>query len=167
MILGSNHTGNYQEPGMRFEQTRAILQHLVPNYHRAVSDYYLAMAEGDVSPRVRLMLDYLIDHEQHRALALGEFCRDAKPHVLDYWFKGLEINFPEAQEDVLEEVARTDLDQLIRSEVIYKNGLINYFGHLLDHCTSKETTNLFQALKTQEEKAMKRMIRHSQGLADL
>jgi len=152
---------------MRFEQTRTILQHLAPDYHRTVSHYYQALADGDISPRVRLMLDYLIDHEQHRALALGEYCQGAKPHVLDYWFKGLEINFPEAKESVLGEAARTDLDQLIKSAVSYKNSLINYFAHLLDHCTSKETTNLFQTLKTQEEKAMKRMIRHAQGLADL
>ncbi|NOR49883.1 MAG: aminoglycoside phosphotransferase [Desulfuromonadales bacterium] len=152
---------------MRFEQTRAILQNLVPNYHRTVSDHYQTMLDGDVSPRVQLMLDYLIDHEQHRALALGEYCRDAKPHVLDYWFKGLEINFPEARKDVLGDAARTDLDQLIKSEVSYKNSLLDYFAHLLDHCTSKETTDLFQTLKNQEEKAMKRMIRHSQGLADL
>ena len=113
------------------------------------------------------MLDYLIDHEQHRALALGEYCRDASPHVLDYWFKGMEINFPEAQQDILTEDSRTDLDQLIKSAVSYKNTLISYFAYLLDHCTSEETTYLFRTLKTQEEKAMKRMIRHSQGLADL
>ena len=152
---------------MRFEQTRTILHQLAPNYHRAVSDYYLALSEGDVSPRIRLMLDYLIDHEQHRALALGEYCRDASPHVLDHWFKGVEINFPDAREDVLGEDARTDLDQLIKAAVSYKSTLISYFAYLLDHCVGEETTHLFRTLKTQEEKAMKRMIRHSQGLADL
>ena len=152
---------------MRFEQTRAILQHLVPDYHRKVSNYYQKMADGDVSPRVQLMLDYLIDHEQHRALALGEFCRDASPHVLEHWFKGVEIKFPEARKDILGEAARTDLDQLIKAAVNYKSDLISYFAHLLERCDGKETTNLFQTLKSQEEKAMKRMIRHSQGLADL
>jgi hypothetical protein len=152
---------------MRFEQTRTILQQLVPNYHRAVSRYYQALADGEVSPRVRLMLDYLIDHEQHRALALGEFCRDASPHVLEHWFKGVEVNFPHARADLLDDAARTDLDALIKAAVDYKRTLIAYFGHLLEHCSEKETLNLFQTLKTQEEKAMKRMIRHAQGLADL
>ena len=152
---------------MRFEQTRTILQHQVPDYHRTVSRYYKELADGEVSPRVRLMLDYLIDHELHRALALGEFCHDASPHILDHWFKGVEINFPVAASDILGENARTDLDQLIKSAVSYKSNLIGYFTYLLDHCEGKETTNLFQTLKTQEEKAMKRMIRHAQGLADL
>ena len=58
---------------MRYEQLHNILHHLAPAYHRKVSDYYQALADGDVSPRVQLMLDYLIDHEQHRALALAEF----------------------------------------------------------------------------------------------
>ena len=152
---------------MRYEQTREILQHLVPNYHRTVSHHYQKLAEGDVSPRVRLMLDYLIDHEQHRALALGEFCRDASPHVLEHWFKGVEVNFPEARADLLADAARTDLDELVKAAVTYKRILIGYFAHLLDHCRNTETQYLFLTLKTQEEKAMKRMIRHAQGLADL
>jgi hypothetical protein len=152
---------------MRYEQTRSILQHLAPNYHRAVSQYYQALADGDVSPRVRLMLDYLVEHEQRRALALSEFCQDASPHVLEHWFKGIEVNFPEARADLLGETAKTDLDELIKAAVDYKRTLIGYFAHLLEHCTEKDTLHLIQTLKTQEEKAMKRMIRHAQGLADL
>lgn len=152
---------------MRFEQTRTILQHLAPDYHRKVSGYYQVLAEGDVSPRVQLMLDYLIDHEQRRALALGEYCRDASPHVLDHWFKGVEINFPQARQEILDDAAKTDLDQLVKSAVNYKSTLISYFDHLMSLCTGEETCHLFKTLKAQEEKAMKRMIRHSQGLADL
>lgn len=152
---------------MRFEQSRAILQHLAPDYHRKVSQYYKAMAEGDVSPRVRLMLEYLIDHESHRSLALWDFCKEASPHVLDQWFKGLEVNFPQAKGDVLDAAASHDLDLLVKAAVCYKTTLISYFDHLLEHCTDKESRDLFQSLKNQEEKAMRRMIRHSQGLADL
>jgi hypothetical protein len=152
---------------MRFEQTRTVLKHLAPDYHRKVSGYFQAMADGEVSPRVRLMLDYLIDHEQHRALALGEFCQDASHHVLEHWFKGLEINFPEASADVLGDSARTDLDQLVKAAVEYKKNLVSYFNYLHEHCSDKETCHLILTLKTQEEKAMKRMIRHAQGLADL
>jgi rubrerythrin len=152
---------------MRFEQVRAILQNLVPEYHRKVSGYYLEMADEELSPRVRLMLDYLIDHEQHRALALGEYCKDTSHHILEHWFNGLEINFPSPSQDILNESAKTDLDQLIKSAVTYKKNLTSYFGHLLDHCTEEEVSDLFQTLKKQEEKAMKRLIRHAQGLADL
>ena len=152
---------------MRFEQTKTILQNLVPNYHRTVSQIYQDMADGEVSPRVRMMLDYLIGHEKNRALALGEFCQDASQHIMEHWFKGVEINFPVAKADILEDAARTDLDQLIKSAVSYNNTLIDYYAYLVDHSSVKETINLFQTLKTQEEKAMKRMIRHAQGLADL
>jgi hypothetical protein len=152
---------------MRYEQTRTILQHLAPDYHRTVSRCYQTLADGEVSPRVRLMLDYLIDHEQHRALALGEFCQGASAHVLDYWFKGIEINFPQVRADLLGESARTDLDELVKVAVAHKRTLIDYFAHLLGHCRETEPQLLFEALKTQEEKAMKRMVRHAQGLADL
>lgn len=152
---------------MRFEQTRTILQQLAPDYHRRVSSYYQALADGEVAPRVRLMLDYLIDHEQHRALALGEFCHDAPHQVLDHWIKGVEISFPQAKAEQLGAAAADDLDQLIKAAVNYKSSLIDYFAHLLEHCSDPQTSYLFEKLKLQEEKAMKRMIRHAQGLADL
>ncbi|MGK2904801.1 MAG: aminoglycoside phosphotransferase [Desulfuromonadales bacterium] len=152
---------------MRYEQMRTVLQQLAPNYHRKVSSHFQDLADGEVSPRVRLMLDYLIDHELHRALALGEFCHGARHHVLDHWFKGLEINFPEARADILGDAARTDLDQLVKAAVEYKKNLVSYFAYLSEHCSDKETSHLILTLKTQEEKAMKRMIRHAQGLADL
>ena len=152
---------------MRFEQAGNILRKLAPDYHRAVSHNFEKMADGEVSPRVRLMLDYLIDHEQHRALALKEFCEEASPHALDYWIKGLECNFPEVRADLLTDAARKDLDHLLCAAISYKTDLINYFTYLLEHCTDKKTFTIFQTLKNQEEKAMKRMIRHAQGLADL
>jgi hypothetical protein len=152
---------------MRYEQTRNILQNLAPAYHRKVSDFYRELAEGEVSPRVRLMLDYLIDHEEHRALALGEFCHGTPHKVLDHWLTGLEVNFPQAQADVLCESAGRDLDLLIKAAVCYKRTLVDYFSYAHEHCTDKQTGHLFQTLKLQEEKAMKRMIRHAQGLADL
>ena len=68
---------------------------------------------------------------------------------------------------MLDPAAATDLDQLVKAAVSYKNTLIDYFAHLIDHCTEKQTLNLLQSLKSQEERAMRRMIRHSQGLADL
>jgi len=152
---------------MRFEQTGTILKRLAPDYHRAVSRIYQDMAEGNVSPRVRLMLDYLIDHEQHRALALKEFCEEASPQALDYWHRGLEIAFPHVDASILGENARTDLDQLLCAAITYKTTLFHFFDHLLEKCQDKNTADLFLGLKNQEEKAMKRMIRHAQGLADL
>lgn len=57
---------NRREKCMRYEQVRTILQQLAPAYHRRVSGYYQLLAEGSVSPRVRMMLDYLIDHGRYR-----------------------------------------------------------------------------------------------------
>jgi len=152
---------------MRFEQAGNILRKLAPDYHRAVSRHFQIMADGDVSPRVRLMLDYLIDHELHRALALKEFCEEAPPRAFDHWIKGLDSHFPEARASLLTDAARKDLDHLLCAAIGYKTELINYFACLVEHCTDQKIRSLFETLKNQEEKAMKRMIRHAQGLADL
>lgn len=152
---------------MRYEQVRTILQQLAPAYHRRVSGYYQLLAEGSVSPRVRMMLDYLIDHEHQRAQALGEFCHAATHKVMDHWLKGLEMNFPVAVAEILVPGAATDLDQLVKAAVGYNMILINFFAYAGEHCSDHQTRDLFQTLKTQEEKAMKRMVRHAQGLADL
>lgn len=152
---------------MRYEQVRTILQQLAPAYHRRVCDYYQQLAEGEVSPRVRMMLNYLIDHELERARALGEFCHAAPHKVLDHWLKGLESNFPVADPAILSKAAASDLDQLVKAAVGFAVILINYFTYAGEHSGDQPTRHLFQTLKTQEERAMKRMVRHAQGLADL
>lgn len=152
---------------MRYEQVRTVLQHLAPAYHRQVGSYYQKFAEGEVSPRVRMMLNYLIDHELERARALGEFCHAAPHKVLDHWLKGLETNFPEADPAILGLNAATDLDQLVKAAVGFAVILINYFAYACEHSSDPSTRHLFQTLKTQEERAMRRMVRHAQGLADL
>lgn len=152
---------------MRFEQTRAILQQQVAPYHRYVSQLYQDFAAQELSPRNRLMIDYLIDHELRLALAIHDFIESAHPGALDYWFKRIEIPFPLATPAVLTEACRCDLDQLVGAAIHYKTALIAFYGHLLLNCDDAAATHLFQTLKDQEEKGMKRFIRHAQGLADL
>jgi rubrerythrin len=152
---------------MRFEQTRAVLQQQVAPYHRTVSQLYQDFCGQEVSPRNQLMLDYLIDHELRLALAIHDFMGSAHPGVLDYWFKRIEIPFPAATPEALTAACRTDLDQLVGAAIHYKTALIAFFEHLLLNCDDAAAAHLFQTLKDQEEKGMKRFIRHAQGLADL
>lgn len=152
---------------MRFEQTRDILQRQVAGYHRAVSRLYQEFADQEPAPRNRLMLDYLIDHELRLALAIADYMAEASEAALDYWFKRIEIPFPSPEAAILTEGCRTDLDQLVGAAIHYKSALIAFYAHLVQQCDATETARLFQSLKAQEEKGMKRFIRHAQGLADL
>lgn len=152
---------------MRFDQTRDILQHQVAPYHSAVSRLYEDFLEKEVAPRNRLMLEYLIEHEVRLALAIHTFIAEAPAKDLDYFFKRIAIPFPVPEEAKLTDSCRTELDQLVGAAIGYKKALINFYDHLVQQCESAETADLFQNLKAQEEKGMKRFIRHSQGLEDL
>ena len=152
---------------MRYDQTRDILQHQVAEYHRAVSHLYQTFAKQDITPRNLLMLEYLIDQELHLALAIHDFMAEAPPSALDYWFKRIEIPFPVPAAENLTDRCRTDLDQLVGAAIHFKTALIEFYDHLLQQCDEEETANLFQTLRDQEEKGMKRFIRHAQGLEDL
>lgn len=152
---------------MRFEQTRDILHHQVEPYHRSVSRLYQDFGELDIAPRNRLMLDYLIDHELRLALAIHDFMVSSPEDVIDYWFKRIEIQFPTPVAETLTDDCRCDLDKLVGAAIGYKKSLLDFFDHLLSNCDAAAPRNLFLALKGQEEKSMKRLIRHAQGLADL
>ena len=152
---------------MRFEQTRDILQHQVAEYHRAVSRLYQDFAEQGAAPRNRLMLDFLVDHELRLALAIDDFMAEAPHSTLEYWFKRIDIPFPVPGEETLTAACRTDLDQLVGAAIHYKSALISFYDHLVQQCDAPETADLFQTLRTQEQKGMKRFIRHAQGLEDL
>jgi len=152
---------------MRFEQTRDILQHLVEPYHRTVSRLYQEFGQEDISPRNRLLLDYLIEHELRLALAIHDFMESAPENVVDYWFKRIEIPFPTPDASPLTDACRNDLDGLVGAAIRFKTPLLDFYEHLLATCDSVEARQLFAALRAQEEKSMKRLIRHAQGLADL
>lgn len=152
---------------MRFEQTRDILQHQVAEYHRAVSRLYQEFAGQETAPRNRLMLDFLVEHELRLALAIHDFMAEAPPSSLDYWFKRIDIAFPVPGKETLTAACRTDLDQLVGAAIGYKSALIGFYDHLVQQCDAVETADLFQTLRMQEEKGMKRFIRHAQGLEDL
>lgn len=152
---------------MRFEQSSDILKHQVAGYHRALSTLYREFAVREPAPRIRLMLDYLIDHELRLALAIHDFMAEAPETALDYWFRRIEIPFPEPDPATLTDGCLLDLDLLVGASIQYKSQLIAFYDHLVQQCDSPESAALFQALKTQEEKGMKRFIRHAQGLADL
>lgn len=152
---------------MRFEQTGNILKKLAPSYHLKVREYFQQFSEGEVSPRVRMMLDYLMDHEELRARALAEFCETVPKQVLEHWLKGLEVEFPKMVDNLLDDGCRYDLNELIRVVVTYKQALIDYYQYAFEHAADPKTSAMFEQLKNQEDKAMKRLIRHAQGLADL
>ncbi len=152
---------------MRFEQTRTILQKLAPGYHLKVRDYFQQFGEGEISPRVRMMLDYLIEHEELRAQALADFCAAAPQKLLELWLKGLEVEFPQLVDNMLDDGCRYDLNELIRVAVTYKQALIDYYQYAVEHSADAKTSAMFEQLKNQEDQALKRLIRHAQGLADL
>ncbi|MDD2855116.1 MAG: aminoglycoside phosphotransferase, partial [Desulfuromonadaceae bacterium] len=109
----------------------------------------------------------LIDHEMRMALAIHDFMESAPVTAVDYWFKRIEIPFPEPNPDTLTDCCLVDLDMLVGAAIRFKTSIINFYEHLLLNCDSDETRHLFETLKAQEEKGMKRFIRHAQGLADL
>ncbi len=137
---------------MRFEQVRTILQKFAPDYHRQVSELYKDMTEKEISPRVRLMLEYLIDHEQSRALALSEFCREAPQQLLDQWLKGVEVHFPQVAVDVIEAGAGTDLDLVVKSAALHKKTLIDYFAHLLEKSRIVTSVTCFRHSRTRRRR---------------
>lgn len=152
---------------MRFEQTREILNHQVAEYHRTVSRLYEEFGQGNISPRNRLLLDYLVEHELRLALAIHDFMESAPETFVDYWFKRIEIPFPVPAVETLTDSCRSDLDQLVGVAISFKKALLGFYDHLLAHCDAVEARQLFTSIRTQEEKSMKRLIRHAQGLADL
>lgn len=152
---------------MRFAQTSDILQHQIAPYHQAVSSLYQELAKQNISPRNRLLLDYLIEHEDRLALAIHDFIKESHAQTMEYWFKRIELPFPDPDASPLVPNCLSNLDTLIGAAICYKTKLIEYLTHLYEQCDDDTTKHLFKTLKIQEETGMKRMIRHGQGLADL
>ncbi len=83
---------------MRFVQVRDILDH-TKEFHKRLSEIYQDLADHEEGVKIKLLLDYIVRHEQHLEKALADYEESASIQILDTWFQFSQdestLKFPE------------------------------------------------------------------------
>ena len=74
---------------MKVQQTHSVID-LAREFHEQVGEYYHRLADAAQQTRVRLLLDYMSQHEQRLASALADYEDLAPKAILNTWLQSTE-----------------------------------------------------------------------------
>ena len=151
---------------MKFEQTRDLIDHVV-SFHSMLSAHFLELSEKTDNQRLKLLLDYLVEHERAQACRLAEYAEDAPDHVLGRWFQfsDCEEKFKELKDSLGGEES-TVMDVVDLTVRLY-DCLIGQFNAFAEGAEVDEIRDVCRSIAALEKKDKLKIVRNSRMLEDL
>ncbi len=152
---------------MSNEQTRDILEH-ARQFHRQVSEFYSQLRCQAEKERIKMLLDYMIRHEDNMVKALEDFERSAPKHLLGACFKVGRQFRPCC--DVVRELnisADMSVDEVIQIGLEFNDCLIAVYKDRAENAPDEKVRGVFQNLVALAQKEQRLLSRDAQRLLDL
>lgn len=151
---------------MRFKTIDEVLEWVVV-FHRSLEQRYRAMAAGPVRERVKLLLDYLADHERALAGQLEAYRDQAPPRVLQTWHGRLaDPVFPASLEELTGHLSEVETPTVLHTALQLHDQLIDLYHYLAETAQQESTMELFDNLLALEEHEKLRLVRDATRLED-
>ncbi len=150
---------------MRFQRTRDILLQ-AQTFHTMASNYFLDLERELDQKRVRILLDYLVKHEENLASSMEKFREDVSHDVLDAWFD----NAPDIELDKalasLAQLSPQDIDDVIRVGMHLGDYLIWAYESLAEQAETGEVREAFESLASLARAEKRKLSIDSNALQD-
>ena len=151
---------------MAVEQIRAILDH-VRDFHEQVSEYYHRLADAAGQTRVRLLLDYMAQHEQRLADSMAEYEASASSQILGTWLQSTgQTDIRDSLHD-FEIHPNMSVDEVTEIGLGVHQSLVDLYRNLAESAEPESVRELFASLWQMEEKESQQFSRDVGRLADL
>lgn len=155
---------------MSVEQTRGVIDR-AREFHQQVGEYYHRLADVAERTRVRLLLDYMSQHEQRLATALAEYEDAAPTKVLNSWLQSaIDTDALHSVRRQLQD-ARIDpsigVEEMIVTGIQWSECLIAVYRDLAQRAEPESVRQVFENLLGMEEKAQQQFARDAGRLRDL
>jgi len=151
---------------MRFESIHDVLEH-ARNMHQQVADFYRQLDDASAQTRVRMLLDYLAEHEQHLADAMHELGSEADPALLHSFLAHMPdpVQFDEA----LHTPIRPDMsvDEVLEIALRFDDALIALYQDLAEHTDNEAVRDLLNNLTELENLEKRRVARNTMMMQDI
>lgn len=152
---------------MQIEQIRDILNWIV-DYHQQLAECYEHCADQSESPRIKMLLEYLSEHEKQLTHTIARYEEKADARDLNTWCLEYMDKVPAAAHTLCEANLNVlDTNQIMARTVSIHNQLLDLYRYLVSRAVNKRTEELFDNLISLEEHETMRMVRASESLDDL
>ena len=148
-----------------FEQTKDVLVHC-QNFHRRVGVYYAMLRANVLSPRVQLLLDYLIVHEEKLAHDLDAYQKTAPARILNTWLQTITVTDKLTLLDREEVDPKMTLDDVLALGLYFDTVLLECYRVVRDSVEFEDVRTAFQNLLEMEEQEKHSLVRIAQSTAD-
>lgn len=130
---------------MACEQTRDVLRR-VRAFHHQLAELYQQMSDAADVPRMKLLLDYMSQHEAGLEACLEGYERLADRRVLDTWFQYPPDWMPKLPCVDFELKPGMSLGEVVSTALAFDNCLLAYYERLIQEAPSEELSDLFQEM---------------------
>tara|TARA_R110002050_G_scaffold112562_3_gene226860 strand:+ start:167 stop:625 length:459 start_codon:yes stop_codon:yes gene_type:complete len=152
---------------MQIEQIKDILDWIV-DFHQQMTQCYEHCAEQAESLRLKMLLEYLSEHEKQLTQTISRYEEEADPRDLNTWCLEYMDKAPVLTHTLCEaNLKELDTDQIITRTVNTHNQLIELYQYLAGRAVNERSKELFDNLISLEKHETMLMVRGSASFGDL
>jgi len=153
---------------MAFETTKDVLDH-AREFHTQLSDFYILLSRKSEKERVKLLLDYMSEHEKYLEETLGRYEEEVSGKILNTWFQ---YPPPKKLLETCREVSinKTDdlsVDDVIEMAVQLNQCLIDLYKEMIKNSETEQIRDVFTNLMEMEKRQELELVRDAQEWKDL
>jgi len=130
---------------MMFKTTRDLLDR-VRSFHNILSEFYCQLADKSRNKRIKILLDYLSDHENCFTKNLEMFENEVPDSILDTWFKYVPDKNKLRGCEKMELASDMSVEDVVRLSHRVDDCLIQFYKEMAKHGVMKEIKELFTNL---------------------
>ena len=152
---------------MRFKTVKDILD-WTAELHRQLGALAEKAADDPGRDRIKLVVEYLADHEGRLKKAILGFETETPDGVLSTWFdRAPNFELPDLNGDA-EALANADsIDQAVSLVVDFHDQIVGIYGNLAEQTNNEKIRELFESLASLEEHDKLRLVRNAHHLRDM
>lgn len=148
------------------KQTHEIIED-VRSSHKQMSDFFEQLHRKDEKEKVKILLDYLTQHEKHRDETLTKYEDETSSKAMDTWFKYIPINNISAYMENVRVKSNISVDEVVRIALELDDGFIEMYKRLIENSKNNDIRNMFSSLLNRLEHEKKNLSRDTLWLNDL
>jgi hypothetical protein len=154
---------------MRYKTVRDILD-WTAELHRQLGKL-AEKAADDRDPdreRLKLVVDYLADHEAGLKQVILDFEKDIPEGVLSTWFdRAPDFDLPDLEAEAESLAHAGNIEQAVSRVVEFHDQIVGIYRNLAEQTNNEKIRDLFESLAALEEHDKLRLVRNAHQLRDM
>lgn len=147
------------------EQTHEIIED-VRLVHKHMSDFYEQLHRKDEKGKVKILLDYLTQHEKHRDETLTKYEDETSSKTMGAWFKYIPLNNISSYLESVNIESNISVYDVVSIALDLDDRLIEIYKYLIDYSKNTEVKNMFSSLLNRLEQEKRNLARDTLWLND-